>query len=129
MRTTCQACEGPLSSGSEKEATVCRSCDAKIDRGVEWFRSRAEKRIALALGAARELGAHDGDHHKAYAIDQMVRHLTGCRYVPVTAVDVRGKQYSYERLGESDEYEAWVADTKSGEDGPETYCWDEGIPP
>lgn len=63
-------------------------------------------RINKALEMA-EAGAFDGAHHKMWVIDQMVRILCG-----------------------SDEaYEKWVTDFCDGEDGPETYWWDEGIAP
>lgn len=61
--------------------------------------------VAAALDVARNFGGTDGDHHKAWVIDQMVRALTG------------------------DEYKAFVAETKAGDDGPDTYEWDEGIAP
>lgn len=60
---------------------------------------------AIALSVARNHGGIDGDHHKAWVIDQMVRVLVG------------------------DDYDAWVADACDGEDGPETYEWDTGIAP
>lgn len=63
------------------------------------------ERIEAALEIAVRYGGIDGDHHKAWVIDQMVRVLTGERY------------------------EALVAETKAGEDGPETYSWNEGIAP
>ena len=61
--------------------------------------------VLAALEVARRFGSIDGDHHKSWVIDQMVRALTG------------------------DGYEAFVADAEAGEDGPDTYPWDEGIPP
>lgn len=61
--------------------------------------------IRQALEVARNYGSADGEWHKQWVIDQMVRALTG------------------------DGYEAWVAETKNGEDGPGTYGWDEGTPP
>ncbi len=61
--------------------------------------------IQGALSIALEFGGNDGSHHKAWVIDQMVRHLTG------------------------DGYEEWVKDAKAGEDGPDTYEWDVGIAP
>ena len=57
-----------------------------------------------ALEIARRYGGIDGDHHKAWVIDQMVRALTP-------------------------NYRRFVADAKAGEDGPETYTWDTGIAP
>jgi hypothetical protein len=61
--------------------------------------------VEKALEIAFRFGSIDGSHHKAWAIDQMVRALTG------------------------DRYEAWVKEYKAGEDGPDTYEWDEGISP
>jgi hypothetical protein len=58
-----------------------------------------------ALSIARQYGGIDGKHHKAWVIDQMCRALLG------------------------NKYEQFVADAKAGEDGPETYDWDEGIAP
>lgn len=64
-----------------------------------------QERVDEALTLAREFGNTDGGHHKMWVIDQMVRALTG------------------------DSYGQWVAETCDGEDGPETYWWDEGIAP
>jgi len=58
-----------------------------------------------ALDIALNFGGIDGAHHKAWVIDQVVRALTG------------------------DEYEQIIKDAKAGEDGPDTYMWDEGIAP
>jgi hypothetical protein len=62
-------------------------------------------RITLATDLALEFGQIDGDHHKAWVIDQMLRALTG------------------------DRYEQVITEWCEGEDGPETYSWDEGIAP
>lgn len=64
-----------------------------------------DPRVLRALDVARRFGGIDGNHHKAWVIDQMVRALTG------------------------DQYEEWLAKTCYGEDGPGTYSWDEGIAP
>ena len=82
-----------------------------------------------ALEIAVRYGQIDGDHHKAWVIDQMVRALTDCPMVPVSSVDVKGNPYSWESQGESEEYKKLVADACDGEDGPETYEWDCGIAP
>lgn len=50
-------------------------------------------------------GQTDGDHHKAWVIDQTVRALTG------------------------DGYENFVRRQKQGDEGPETYDWDIGVAP
>ena len=62
-------------------------------------------RIEQALEIAFFYGQIDGDHHKRWVVDQMVRKLTGARY------------------------DDWVKDYQDGEDGPETYEWDTGIAP
>lgn len=64
-----------------------------------------QTRIAEALSVAHGYGSIDGDHHKMWVIDQMVRALTG------------------------DEYATFIAAHNDGEDGPDTYAWDEGIAP
>ena len=74
------------------------------DSGTTAANTCAEQ-AAAALEVARRYGGNDGAHHKDWVIDQMVRCLTG------------------------EGYAAFVADAKGGEDGPETYEWNEGIPP
>ena len=64
----------------------------------------AEKRIENAL-AIPGRGVCDGDHHKMWTIDQMVRALTGLKY------------------------RQWVKEYEAGEDGPHTYSWNTGIAP
>ncbi|CAI2037216.1 Uncharacterised protein [Serratia fonticola] len=58
-----------------------------------------------ALEIAMQYGGTDEAHHKAWVIDQMCKSLLG------------------------DDYPAFVAQAKSGEDGPTTYSWDERIAP
>jgi hypothetical protein len=62
-------------------------------------------RIEAALQVIVRFGGIDGDHHKAWVIDQVTRHLTG------------------------PDYAAFVAAAKQGEDGPNTYSWETGIAP
>lgn len=45
-----------------------------------------EDRAELAVDVALRYALYDGDHHKMWVIDQMVRHLTGDRY-PATVGD------------------------------------------
>ncbi len=70
------------------------------------------ERIQKAIDVADSYGSIDGDHHKMWVIDQMVRALTGCTHGV-----------------ESQEYKDFVANHKDGEDGPDTYDWPEGIAP
>ena len=76
-------------------------------------------RIARALKYA-ESGVYDGDHHKMWVVDQMVRALTGCPVVIASAVDACGEPYRFEAQGESEEYLKFVR--YMGD-------WDEGIAP
>ena len=64
-----------------------------------------DERVKAALEIAFRYGSIDGEHHKTWTIDQMVRALTG------------------------DSYPAWVSAAKAGAEGPDTYEWDEGIGP
>ncbi|HMG63722.1 MAG TPA: hypothetical protein VK599_12300 [Streptosporangiaceae bacterium] len=79
--------------------------------------------IEKALEIAAECAMYDGDHHKMWTIDQMVRALTGCPMVTKSAVDYKGEPYAYEAQGESPEYEAFTLDDEG------LYAWDEGIAP
>lgn len=60
-----------------------------------------------ALEIASEFGQEDGAHHKAWVIDQMVKELL---------INTTG-------------YNDFIKKYKDGEDGPDTYSWDEGIAP
>ena len=61
--------------------------------------------IDEALEIAVNYGGIDGSHHKAWVIDQMVRALLG------------------------DDYEEFVVEARKGDEGPNSYEWDEGIAP
>ncbi len=88
-----------------------------------------EEKIAKALAVAVSFGGIDGAHHKDWVIDQMVRALTGCPLETGHSVDSRGNSYTYQSQGESPEYTDLVRDACAGEDGPQTYGWETGIPP
>lgn len=88
------------------------------------------ERITAALHIATIYSGIDGSHHKMWTIDQIVRVLTGSplEKSPVR-IDSRGNSYTYDFLGESDAYSAFVTNYCDGEDGPDTYSWDAGIAP
>jgi hypothetical protein len=75
-------------------------------------------RITKAISIAPD-GA-DGEHHKTWVIDQMIRALTGCPVITKNAKDCCGADYSYEAQGESEEYLQFTKDNEP---------WDEGIAP
>jgi hypothetical protein len=60
-----------------------------------------------ALDLITKYGAHDGAHHKAWVLDQVVRIL----------------------CGNTQAYTEWVREYEAGADGPNTYVWDPGIAP
>ena len=101
------------------------------------YRERVEKAIAIAHRNAGE----DGDHHKMWCIDQMVRALTGCPTITLSKLNHKGRKYEYETQGSSDEYKQFVADYEEcdvcyGEvtegytcgncEGEQCYEWDTG---
>ena len=63
-----------------------------------------DQQIEKALELILRYGGIDGDHHKMRVMDQVVRIL-------------------------ADDYKKWVRNACDGEDGPDTYGWDEGIAP
>ena len=63
------------------------------------------ERINNAIGLAVQYGGIEGDSHKAWVINGMVRALVG------------------------EEYNRIVAEACNGEDGPNTDDWDTGISP
>ena len=65
------------------------------------------ERMQEALLLLFRYGGIDGDHHKQWVLDQVVRTLTGSKR----------------------EYAKWVKAYNGGDDGPATYCWDVGIAP
>jgi len=64
-----------------------------------------EDRVGLALDLIGDFRSVDGQHHHLWLTDQVTRLLAG------------------------DGYEEFVRRYKSGEDGPDTYDWVEGIAP
>lgn len=61
------------------------------------------RRLNAALSIAVDHIFYDGAHHKQYGLDQIVRIISG------------------------EKYSELVASETVGEDGPDTFVWDEGI--
>ncbi|MCX6217592.1 hypothetical protein [Spirosoma sp.] len=59
----------------------------------------------MILDLISHYAATDGEHHKAWVLDQITRLIT------------------------VDDYDAFVAQAKAGKDGPDTYDWNIGIAP
>lgn len=68
----------------------------------------AEDRIQQALEVIYRCGQIDGDHHKAWVIDQVVKAL----------------------MGTEEDYEEWIADYEGDPDDEDNYySWDAGTAP
>jgi hypothetical protein len=98
----CDGCDERIAVKMYNRRMLCRCC---IDAAVVADARLPEDKIEKALDVIRRYGGIDGNHHKAWVLDQAVRALTGDRYAE------------------------WVKEACDGEDGPNTYDWDVGIPP
>jgi hypothetical protein len=77
-----------------------------------------------------QYGQYDGGHHKQWTMDQVMRILLGTKVKIKIARWSNGQFEHRVSLGEpSNKYKNWVIEMKDGEDGPDTYGYDEGIAP
>jgi hypothetical protein len=99
---------------------------SKLDSDVSQMKKRIDKALEVAMRYAGDEG-----HHKAWVIDQMVRELTGCPMVKRESEfkNAQGETHIVDTLGESEEYLKLVKEACAGEDGPDSYDWNEGIAP
>ena len=67
----------------------------------------ADEKILDIVEIIHQYGGIDGEHHKQWVLDQIVRIA----------------------MGNDGGYEAWVRDHCAGKDGTDTYEWDEGVAP
>jgi hypothetical protein len=75
-------------------------------------------------------GGIDGAHHKDWVLDQVARILNGTPVIITEAKwDDGSSEYRFNLDEPTKEYTDWVAEVKSGEDGPNTYSYDCGITP
>jgi hypothetical protein len=66
---------------------------------------KRQAQIYYVLNLIFDYGGIDGEHHKQWVLDQVIRTLTG------------------------DKYELWVKEHNDGSHGPNTYSWDKGVAP
>jgi len=75
-------------------------------------------------------GSIDGDHHKAWLVDQLARILNGTEVIVRKAEWDNGDfEIRFSLKEPTQRYWDWVAEMKDGEDGAETYSYDFGIAP
>lgn len=84
----------------------------------------------FAMKFIEQYGQIDGAHHKAWVLDQVARILKGTKVTVKKATwSNGGKEYRYDVGYPSGDYLEWVVAMKAGEDGPDTYGYEEGIAP
>lgn len=71
----------------------------------------------------------DGGHHKEWLLDQIARIINGSSVAIKKAKWEDGHTELRFRVGESEQYRDWVKKMKAGEDGPDTYFYEEGVAP
>ena len=84
-------------------------------------------KIKKAIGIIYSYGAIDGEHHKTWVIDQVLRALTGCPDIKEESVDSNGKPYTYVSQGKNKKYIELTS--FHDESGDMVDVWDEGIAP
>jgi hypothetical protein len=83
----------------------------------------------FALLFIMKYGGIDGAHHKDWVLDQVARILNDSPVTIFLAKWDNGQEEYRFRVGDSSRYLNWVAECKNGEDGPDTYSYEEGIAP
>ena len=84
-----------------------------------------------ALQYIFQYGQIDGDHHKAWVLDQVARILCGATVEVVVAKwSDHPNEYRFRVLDDSSEYDEWVEEYEErDEDGEPQYEYDVGIAP
>jgi hypothetical protein len=101
-----------------EDAIQVRNQRWQMAKDAKRERYEVEHKIEMALAVITCSGGVDGSHHKQWTLDQVVRALTGSKVEDGLVVgDV------------TDGYREWLRQFRAGDDGPETYDWDEGIAP
>ena len=70
----------------------------------------------IAIDIALTYGTTEGNKHKQWVIDQMIRALTNCPII----TKINTEDTKYETYGESEEYKNFVKEANN---------WDIGVPP
>jgi hypothetical protein len=128
---TNEGAPGPDGMGLVTFAHDCPAQKAHLQRlaDVHAENNKRFDRIRNALAVAMRSGGIEGEHHRTWVIDQMVRALTGCAMlVEIDDLDAPPGMVD-PSVPPTAEYEAWVAEHNAGEDGAETYTWETGIAP
>ena len=84
--------------------------------------------VEKAIAIAGYYGNSDEPHHVKWALDQMVRALTGCPIVALTGKDVKNQSFDYLAFGKSAQYQKFLDDVEHDPAGWGC-AWDPGIAP
>lgn len=87
-------------------------------------------RFDWAMYFIESYGQIDGSHHKDWVMDQVARIYNGTPVIIKQAKWDNGRTEWRIDLDEpTEKYHEWVRDMKNGEDGEDSYSYDEGIAP
>ena len=102
--------------------------ETKVDIKDSPYKGYTKKDWALLY--ILKYGGIDGSHHKDWVLDQIARILNGTKVnIKVAKWSNGQEEYRVNLAKGSKKYKAWVAECKSGEDGPDTYGYEKGIAP
>jgi hypothetical protein len=83
-----------------------------------------------ALYFIEHYGQYDGENHKQWTMDQVARILLGTKVIINKASWANGQfEYRLNLDKPTKKYKKWVKSVKDGEDGPNTYGYNEGVTP
>lgn len=107
------------------------------DSMQEFVATNPQDAIAEALAIIFKYSQVDGAHHKAWALDQVTRKLTGEGYenfvnsYAFDELDISDPEQleKYRKIADGDYYSDEVTDEEVDEVEENYYAWDEGIAP
>lgn len=118
--------------------TIIQRIKLSGDSQVVFYLGEKPKDIDLSLTSRamiyiEQYGQIDGEHHKAWVLDQVARILQGADFSITKAEWRDGNGYYQSELryhvGTCKEYEEWVKEMKSAGENPNAYSYNPGIAP
>ena len=87
------------------------------------------EKVAAALDFVAEYGLIEGEEHRKWVLDQVVRVLTGCPATKQVFVDSEDRERIVRSLGESEAYQEFVVQQVVSDEGVPILMWDTGVEP
>ena len=101
-----------------------------MKRCTKNFMSYCNLKVGRLHPTTLKMSGFYGSSNKQWVLDQMSRILLGTPVRVVLAKWMDGtEEHRFWTEDPSEKYTEWVKECKNGEDGPETYGYDEGIAP